>query len=72
MKAPTIPPIPTHFFGFQTQPTIVHSTEIQTLVANLIAAEQWFEVSPFPPDHWSLRVKAEQHPYVALLREQLQ
>ena len=71
-KLEQIEPHTNHHFAFATLPTTVSAHEVQTLAANLIAANLWFEFSPTADDYYSIRVRSEAYPFLAELREQFQ
>lgn len=71
MKLPNIEANPSHFYGFPTATTIIRPTEIDPLIQALIAMSEWFELAPFPPDRWSLRVRQAVTPILTKLRADL-
>ena len=46
----------------ETHESIAHNEDAaRTLIAALVSASAWFEVTPLPDDEWRIRTKAEAH-----------
>jgi len=57
------------FYVFPTVPSTIPDREIQTVVANLVAVDCWFEFSRNDDGEYVIRVKAHDYPILAHIRE---
>jgi hypothetical protein len=59
------------FYVFPTIPTTIRPMEIQTVVANLVAVDCWFEFNRNDDGEYVIRVKAHDYPILTQIRESI-